>query len=334
MRRKVTIQSIADFTGLSKFAVSRALSNKPGVSSQTRDTILKAAGQLGYFKDSLPAQAPGGPVDLDIRKWSGSIVILFPNVRYQNPESLYWGPVFNGISSRLDQRGINVVTLTEPKGDSLFSLLHPEAIMGVITVGSISTPILLEIRSLGIPVMMVDHADPGFRSDSIFTDNLTVMKELMDLALGKGYTHFQFVGNIRDAESFYERFLVFRAALEDKGIRLSQIPALIGPEIDQFRETFAAAVTEHGLPDIFICANDTYALFAIETLEYMGLPVPANLAFTGFDNTYPSLPLLATVNVDKGQIGMRAVDQMLWRILNPGASFEKILIQADLIIKG
>ncbi|CAM4426707.1 LacI family DNA-binding transcriptional regulator [Paenibacillus typhae] len=334
MRRKVTIQSIADFTGLSKFAVSRALSNKPGVSSQTRDTILKAAGQLGYFKDSLPAKAPGGPVDLDMRKWSGTIVILFPNVRYQNPESLYWGPVFNGISSRLDQRGINVVTLTEPKGDSLFSLLHPEAIMGVITVGSISTPILLEIRSLGIPVMMVDHADPGFKSDSIFTDNLTVMKELMSLAIGKGYSRFQFIGNIRDAESFYERFLVFRAALEDKGIGLSQIPSLIGPEIDQFRETFAAAVTEHGLPDIFICANDTYALFAIETLEYMGLPVPANLAFTGFDNTYPSLPLLATVDVDKGQLGMRAVDQMLWRILNPGTSFEKILIQADLIIKG
>ncbi|AIQ45138.1 transcriptional regulator [Paenibacillus sp. FSL R7-0273] len=334
MRRKVTIQSIADFTGLSKFAVSRALSNKPGVSTQTRDTILKAAGQLGYFKDSLPAKAPGGPVDLDMRKWSGTIVILFPNVRYQNPESLYWGPVFNGISSRLDQRGINVVTLTEPKGDSLFSLLHPEAIMGVITVGSISTPILLEIRSLGIPVMMVDHADPGFKSDSIFTDNMTVMKELMELAIGRGYTRFQFIGNIRDAESFYERFLVFRAALEDKGISLSQIPALIAPEIDQFRETFAAAVTEHGLPDIFICANDTYALFAIETMEYMGLPVPANLAFTGFDNTYPSLPLLATVNVDKGQLGMRAVDQMLWRILNPGTSFEKILIQADLIIKG
>lgn len=334
MRRKVTIQSIADFTGLSKFAVSRALSNKPGVSSQTRDTILKAAGQLGYFKDSLPAKNPGAPVDLDMRKWSGTIVILFPNVRYQNPESLYWGPVFNGISSRLDQRGINVVTLTEPKGDSLFSLLHPEAIMGVITVGSISTPILLEIRSLGIPVMMVDHADPGFKSDSIFTDNMTVMKELMSLAIGKGYTSFQFIGNIRDAESFYERFLVFRAALEDKGIRLSQIPSLIAPEIDQFRETFSAAVIEHGLPDIFICANDTYALFAIETLEYMGLPVPANLAFTGFDNTYPSLPLLATVDVDKGQLGSRAVDQMLWRILNPGTSFEKILIQADLIIKG
>src|SRR5690242_10258118 len=136
MRRKVTIQSIADFTGLSKFAVSRALSGKPGVSSQTRDMIFKAAGQLGYFKDSTTAQPQGELIDLDARKWSGTILILFPNIRYQNPDSLYWGPLFNGISTRLDQRGINVLTLTEPKDDSMFSVLNPEAIMGVITVGS------------------------------------------------------------------------------------------------------------------------------------------------------------------------------------------------------
>lgn len=333
MRRKVTIQSIADFTGLSKFAVSRALSGKPGVSSQTRDMIFKAAGQLGYFKDSTAAQPPGELIDLDARKWSGTILILFPNIRYQNPDSLYWGPLFNGISTRLDQRGINVLTLTEPKDDSMFSLLNPEAIMGVITVGSISTPILAEIRSLGIPVMMVDHYDPSFPCDSIFTDNLSCMRELMNLVIKKGYRNYQFLGNIRDAQSFYERFLVFRASLEDNEIELKQNPSLNGPEIDNFRETFTAAVTEHGLPEVFVCANDIYALFALETMEIMGMPVPDNLVFTGFDNTHPNLPFLATVNVNKQLLGTRAVDHMLWRILNPGTSYEKILIQADLIVR-
>ncbi|MEK5234905.1 LacI family DNA-binding transcriptional regulator [Paenibacillus sp. FSL L8-0470] len=333
MRRKVTIQSIADFTGLSKFAVSRALSGKPGVSSQTRDTIFKAAGQLGYFKDSKSAQTPGELVDLDARKWSGTVLVLFPNIRYQNPESLYWGPVFSGISSRLNQRGINVLTLTEPKDDSMFSLLNPEAIMGVITVGSISTPILVEIRSLGIPVMMVDHSDPSFQCDSIFTDNLSCMKEMMNFVINKGYRDYQFLGNIRDAQSFYERFLVFRAALEDNDIELKQIPSLNGPEIDNFRETFAAAITEHGLPEVFVCANDTYALFAMETIEFMGMAIPDTLVFTGFDNTHPSLSFLATVNVNKELLGTRAVDQLLWRILNPGTSYEKILIQADVIIR-
>lgn len=171
----------------------------------------------------------------------------------------------------------------------MFSLLNPEAIMGVITVGSISTPILVEIRSLGIPVMMVDHSDPSFQCDSIFTDNLSCMKEMMNFVINKGYRDYQFLGNIRDAQSFYERFLVFRAALEDNDIELKQIPSLNGPEIDNFRETFAAAITEHGLPEVFVCANDTYALFAMETIEFMGMAIPDTLVFTGFDNTHPSL---------------------------------------------
>ncbi|MGM0881326.1 MAG: LacI family DNA-binding transcriptional regulator [Bacillota bacterium] len=333
MRGKVTIQEIADFTGLSKFAVSRALSGKSGVSTQTREMILKAAGQLGYFKDSPGTPASNELIDIDTKNWSGTILVLFPNIRYQNTDSLYWGPIFNGISTRLNQKGINILTLTEPTDDSMFSLLNPEAIMGIITVGSISTPILFDIKRLGIPVVMVDHLDPSFRCDSIFTDNLTSMKEIMTTVIRKGYKNYQFLGNIRDAQSFYERFLGFRAALDDHGIELKQIPSLIGPELENFRDTFKAAITQHGLPEVFVCANDIIAFFALETLEHMGMAVPDNLIFTGFDNTHPSVPFAATVNVDKELLGKRAVDQMLWRILNPNTSYEKTLIQADVIIR-
>lgn len=333
MRRKVTIQSIADFTGLSKFAVSRGLAGKSGVSAQTRELILRAAGQLGYFKDSHVAHVSNELMDTDSRSWSGTILVLFPNVRYQNTDSLYWGPIFNGISSRLNQKGINILTLTEPTNDSMFSLLNPEAIMGIITVGTISTPVLLDIKRLGIPVVMVDHYDPCFHCDSIFTDNLSTMREIMTSVISKGYKSYQFLGNIRDAQSFYERFLGFRSALEDNDIELNQIPALMGPEIETFHETFQAAVEEHGLPEVFVCANDIFALFALETMRNIGMSVPENLVFTGFDNTHPQIPFLATVNVDKELLGKRAVDQMLWRILNPNTSYEKTLIQAEIIIR-
>lgn len=336
MRRKVTIQSIADFTGLSKFAVSRGLSGKSGVSVQTREVILRAAGQLGYFKDSQPAPAASAPIelmDIDARKWSGTILVLFPNVRYQNTDSLYWGPIFNGISVRLNQKGINILTLTEPNNDSMFSLLNPEAIMGIITVGSISTSVLLDIKRLGIPVMMVDHFDPSFHCDSIFTDNLSSMREIMNSVIAKGYRRFQFLGNIRDAQSFYERFLGFRSALEDHDIELKQIPSLMGPEIENFHDTFKDAVSEHGLPEVFVCANDIFALFALDSLKLMGMAAQGNLVFTGFDNTHPQIPFAATVNVNKELLGKRAVDQILWRILNPSTSYEKTLIQAEVIIR-
>ncbi|WP_236642156.1 MULTISPECIES: LacI family DNA-binding transcriptional regulator [unclassified Paenibacillus] len=337
MKTKVTIQEIAHFTGLSKFAVSRALSGKSGVSEQTRDVILKAAGKLGYFKDnsmlSGDMYSSNELQDPQNTRWSGTILILFPNVRYQNQDSVYWGPVFNGISSRLNQKGINILTLTEPSADQLFTLLNPDAIRGIITVGSITTPILLEIKRLGIPVVLVDHLDPVFHSDSIFTDNFASMRDIMLYLLRKGFKRFQFVGNTSDAHSFYERWVAYTSVLMGHGLNLNQIPELNSPDVDDFRKTFTSVINEENLPEVFVCANDFFALYTIEALESMGIRVPDQCVVTGFDNVYDNIPVLATVNVNKELLGARAVDQMLWRIVNPESNVEKKLILADVMIR-
>lgn len=335
MRGKVTIQEIADLVGVSKFAVSRALSSKPGVSALTRETILKAAGELGYFKKSEPPRAAA-----EVRQQqqqenapSGTILILFPNIRYQNKESVYWGPVFDGITNRLNQEGMDILTLTEPSTDNLFSLLNPEAIRGIITIGSISTQILQDIGRLDIPVVMVDHVDPAFHCDTVFADNYKGMKELMVKLVSNGYRTFQFVGNIKDAQSFYERWIAFKTTLEEHMIEHRQDPLLIGPDANDPHEVMKR-VSLDVLPEAFICANDSNASFLIEELAKRSVQVPEHCVVTGFDNTDNASPILATVNVDKGLLGERAVDQLLWRSHNRnGASFERKLIAGELIMR-
>lgn len=331
MRRKVTIQEIADLVGVSKFAVSRALSSKPGVSAQTREIIFKAAGQLGYFKNNEQKRFT---VELHENNniISGTIVVLFPNIRYQNKNSVYWGPVFEGILNRLNMEELDILTLTEPSSDNVFSLLNPEAIRGIITIGSISTQILLDIGRLDIPVVMVDHVDPAFDCDTVFTDNFNAMRDIMVKLVSKGYRKYQFVGNIRDAQSFYERWIAFKTILEEHEVELNQDPLLIGPEADDIYKLFSK-VSLDVLPEVFVCANDTNAAFLIDELRKRGLDVPESCVVTGFDNTSETYPILATVNVNKELLGRRSVDQMLWRIANRGTAFERKLIYSDLIVR-
>lgn len=334
MRKKVTIQEIADAVGMSKYAVSRALAGKSGVSAETRQLIVDTAQKLGYFakrEAASPFLLQNRFADQKSIETIETILILFPNVRYQNTESLYWGPVFNGISSALNQRGINILTLTEPSGDSIFTLLNPDGIQGIIAVGSISTPILLELQQSGIPIVIVDHHDEQFHADSIFTDNTNSMVELMKELIKAGFTNFQFIGNIREAASFKDRWLGFRLALEEHNIPNQQNPRLIGPEADTIYTVLPNMARDRQLPEVFVCANDTYAFFAIETLKNEGLSVPEVCQFTGFDYTYPDLALYATVDVHKEVIGMRAVDQLLWRIANPKLPYERRLIGASIV---
>ena len=45
---RITLDRIAEETGLSKYSVSRAISGKSGVSDETREKVLAVCEKLGY----------------------------------------------------------------------------------------------------------------------------------------------------------------------------------------------------------------------------------------------------------------------------------------------
>lgn len=337
MRGKVTLQEIADSVGLSKYAVSRALSGKSGVSAESKAIILRKAAELGYRKAPASSLGPGSvrrqaAPETDgesSNRWSGTVLVLFPDIRAQNQDSAYWGPLFEGITEGLNLKGINIVTLTKPDIDSMFSLLNPEALMGMITVGNISSPILHEVGRLGIPVVMVDHQDDSFLCDTVFSDNLAGMHDIMSDMLGRDHRRFQFIGNIGEARSFYERWTGFRIALMEAGVAHEQIPELLDVDYERFHETIADAYASRPLPEVFVCANDYYASLTNDALRELGLPIDGIL-LTGFDNMLPDIPAV-TINVEEEMLGRRAVDQLLWRLLHPDAGFERRLIRGSFI---
>lgn len=349
MGKKVTLQEIADAAGVSKFAVSRALAGKSGVSEETRAAIVNLAGQMGYFR----TEGRAGRIELKDERtggWQGTIMILFPNIRHQNRESRYWGPIFEGISQRLNQKGLDVLTLTEPTSEDMFTLLNPEAIRGIITVGTVSASILLSITRMDIPLVLVDHLDPAVRADTIFTDNASGMGELVRAMLARGYRSFQFVGRIQEAQSFYERWLAYRMVLEQQGLvgvhgmyggvhdtfgasdtTLVQNESLLGLGAGSMEESLRMIPLDQ-LPELFVCVNDVTAQLVLDILQERGVEAPAMCGVTGFDHTHMELPIAATVKVDQELLGKRAVDQLLWRILNPASAPERKSIYAELVL--
>ncbi|WP_260984519.1 LacI family DNA-binding transcriptional regulator [Paenibacillus xylanexedens] len=335
MGKRVTMQQIADAAGVSKFAVSRALTGKPGVSEHTREMIVRTAGQLGYFKiepkyNAVDSHTVSG--SKAGKKNKGTILILFPNIRSQNRSSLYWGPVFDGISARLNEQGMDILTLTEPSSDHMFSVLNPDAIRGVITVGTISTPVLLEIYRLRIPLVMVDHEDSAIHTDTVFTDNVKGMKELVLMLAAKGYKRFQFAGQLPDAVSFRERWLGYRMGLEEMQLLAGQHAGLLVQEYAEMQQTIRELKLQE-IPEVIVCANDHTAFIIIEALRSRDVQVPEQCAVTGFDNTRADDPIMATAHIHKEHLGARAVDQLLWRISNPEVPYERKLIHADIIMR-
>lgn len=349
MSNKVTMQQIADHLGVSKFVVSKALSGKGGVSEATQERVIQAAAQLGYFsqknayvKTMKLEQLPKVPAAN-----KQSVLVLMPNIRFQTKESLYWGRILDGISSRLEEDGCGMVIVSEQSVDHFLHFLNPNGILGLIGVGEISTPLLLEVHRIGLPMVLVDHEDMLIPSDTVFTNNYESMYRLTKHLMGKGHKQLCFVGNINYSRSFKDRFLGFRSALEEQtdygvafGHKEENLLSLEGFEHEEFQEPIrqwaAKRQKSKTMPTALLCANDMIAIGAVHAMQELGLSVPEDISVTGFDNIddyYRMKPALTTVHVPKEILGKRAVERLLNRIASKQEPMEKLLVAGELLYR-
>lgn len=350
MSKKVSMQQIADAVGLSKYAVSKALAGKEGVSAKTREKIIEVATQFGYFKQQKAPKGMGEKAkgrDGMPEEWGAdkkAVAILMPNVRLQTMDSAFWSVIVNGVGQALSRIGLGMLIFTEQTAEHFEMVLKPERLLGVIGVGEVSTSMLLEIQRLGLPFVLTDHEDPLVPSDTVFASNIDSMATITGHLLALGHRSFWFLGDTQFSRSFTDRWIGFRKALEEQEIwidpRKDRLP-LSGTDrhanVRMLQNKLDGAVREGmPIPTAWVCANDEAALAALSVLQERGLGVPSAVSITGFDNIEESqraaVPI-TTIHVKKEQLGERAVAALLDRIREPNKPYEKISLSCDLVVR-
>ncbi|QGQ94811.1 LacI family transcriptional regulator [Paenibacillus psychroresistens] len=345
MAKKITMDVIADHLGISKFAVSKALAGKNGVSELTREKVLKAASQLGYYGQRGSVAKSGTKkeaVEDNHTRIKPVVIVLIPKVRLQSMDSLYWGRILDEIAVELEQKNVGMMMITDFSSDNFLKFINPQGLIGVLCVGGMSASLLLEIRQMAIPFILVDHEDQLVPSDSIFMNNMDCEVRLVDYLHSLGHTSFQFIGNPAFSRSFADRWLGFRSSLENHGIIVTDQMLLPLLEDDRYSYTLeiknwiVRRMAEQSLPTALVCANDAIAMSALEALQALQISVPEQVSVCGFDNIDDAVkvqPNLTTINVDKQAMGKRAVEALFRRIEQSGALYEKILLSGDLVIR-
>ena len=348
MAKKITMQHIADHLGVSKYVISKALSAQDGVSPATRERVLQAAKQLGYFTQKNAYLQKAKPTAEETPETESrpkqSVLVLMPSIRFQTRESSYWGKVLDGVSLALEQSGLGMVIVTETNADRFLNVLNPQGFLGLIGIGLISASFLLEIHRIGLPMVLVDHEEPLIPCDTVFINNIDSVGRITDYLIGLGHRQLQFVGNIHFSRSFFDRWNGFRNVMEENGLACPLVPEPIGMSNDvpvQSREKLKAwlqrARMTDTLPTALVCANDAIAINALEALRELQLRVPEDVSVTGFDNIDDALvaePPLTTIHVAKELLGKRAVEMLQWRLAHPDEPFEKRLLAGSLLARG
>lgn len=192
-----------------------------------------------------------------------------------------------------------------------------------------------------VPKVFLDTATSvppsSLNGDLILMENSSSISEITEHLLKQGRTKIGFIGDIRYAQSNYERYEGFCKTLERHG--LSPCPELsltgsIGTdthkeEIDAFLNTLPF------MPDAFVCVSDYVACLLMQLLLKRGLRIPEDVAVSGFDGNMES-PLaeeLTTVQVFNQDIGLRLALQILYRIEHPDTRPEIVYISSQTIFR-
>ncbi|SFE74046.1 transcriptional regulator, LacI family [Paenibacillus algorifonticola] len=341
MPRKVSIQMIADQLGLSKYAVSRALSGKSGVSQATRERVLEFAKTLGY---GLPSQkAPSPAPDA-----ASSFVLICMNPS-NRVDPFYWQRVLDGLISGCSERGWPHVIVSQPVSFPAVSHLSPQEIiaphldwnscLGLIVMGAYPYAALQLMARTGKPLVLLDHNEPLLDFDSVNHANIEAGIIIAHhLLAAQKCRSLIFLGDDGRSASFAERRIGVRTAMERYGGPEAKLQEW---ELAYEEKEWLTATAERFVqlapeqrPDAWICANDDIAMQWMQQLQRMGVAVPEQTRVTGIDNVEAAAhtsPRLTTVNLSKEALGSRAIEALWRRIERPGTPMERLHLSATLI---
>jgi LacI family transcriptional regulator len=249
--------------GLSKFAVSRALSGKSGVSEDTRRRVAAVAAELGYSKP-MSARAP-------------TVALVFNDTDYINSELQLM--VHAGVQAEAKRRGYQVTARWTHDPDEI------EATMRRCEAGILVGPHVREIfdrvYALGIPIVRTSGFPDPLEAIDIVTGpdheaGAAVAKFLVEL----GHREIAYVHGAPRYRGRIERLYGVREVLERyPEARLHDMR--FEPELT-FTQSLEALRAQGVNPTAFFCAHDGLAVTVISELLRLGLRIPEDATVVGF----------------------------------------------------
>ena len=339
MKKKVTIQDIADALGISRNTVSKAINNSEGLADATREKILQKAVEMGYkqfsYVSSIMTRTPS-PSLPDEPEYGGEIALLTSAFL---TNSHFASVMLDRFQREIAQFGLTLntprVTEQDLRDLTLPYSFRRDQVRGILCIEMFDRPYDEMLCELGIPILFVDGPakTDGFSlpADQLYMDNTTGITRFVNDMLAKGQRRIGFVGDFDHCQSFYERYTAFRCAMLMAGAEVDEDCCVNFNHQDEIAERLYALPQ---LPDVFICANDFVAGDAMRALFSIGKTVPEDVRLLGFDDAAESRrsrPTLSTVHIHTQIMAFTAVQLLMSRMREPSLDYRIVHTQTDLI---
>ncbi|XVH58555.1 DNA-binding transcriptional regulator CytR [Providencia hangzhouensis] len=324
-----TMKDVASAAGVSTATVSRTLMNPEKVSLQTRQKVEQAVMDVGYYPHNLARSYK--------RNESKTILVLVPNIR--DP---FFSDVVCGIEEIAAQEGYFVLIgdckHQQKQENAFINLIITKQIDGMVLLGSnIPFDVSTEEQKNLPPIVMANEFAPELKLPTVHIDNLTAAFNATHYLQKQGHRLIACIAGPSHMPLSEYRLEGYKKAMLRTGEKLRENYIIRG---DLTHEGGAEAMkTLLSLPEpptAVFCHSDIMAIGAMWQAKKMGLQLPDDLSFVGFDNLEQAkytLPALTTIDQPRTEIGHHAMQLLLEQIHGNNVTPGSRLLDSDLIIR-
>lgn len=326
--KKVTLNDVAEHSGVSYQTVSRVINNHPSVAEDTRQRVLGAIRDLNYHPNRAARSL--------VTNRSDTIAIISFGVNFYGP-----GQMMSHITRHAKASGYRVsLSTVEQLGlaevKSAIDDLHEHLIDGIIMIAPIISDFMHDIRTLlgDIPYIQID-TKPHEGVASVVIEQSHGTKLAVEHLIQLGHRE---IAEISGPLNWYDAIMRHQSWIDTmKRHDLPHHMSIEGNWSAQSGYEGLHALIESGAKFTGLAvANDQMALGAMAALSELGLHVPDDVSVVGFDNIPESayfMPALTTIHQDFEALGEQCVEYLVSLINHPSTPVHQRVLYPKLVIR-
>jgi LacI family transcriptional regulator len=327
----ITMQMIAEMTGVSLKTVSRVVNKEPGVSPATREKVEAVIRQLDYQPN---------PSARGLASARSFLIALL----YDNPSTAYIISLQNGALAACREH--NYGLLIDPcdhHDEDLVSGVKSLARRSRVD-GMLLTPPLCDMEELldmlderGLKYVRISPLEHNDRSPFVYADEFQAAYRMTEYLISQGHSRIGLVTGHPHRSGTEMRLKGYTRAIEDASMELD--PELIIPGDYTFESGESAArklLRMTNRPTAIFASNDYMASGVLKVAQQMKLRVPYDLSVSGYDDAPLAgrlWPRLTTVRHPVEQVCREAAELLIRELKGETASFDPNVIHSELVIR-
>ncbi len=326
---RVSIKDIAKAAGVSHATVSRALSDSPLISKETKARIQSLAREMGYSPNALARGL--------VTRQTRSVGVVVTTIA--DP---FVAQIVQGIEATAHDHGYSVILCTSgaiPEREmAAVEMLRSKRVDGVIVTSSRVGALYLDhLERIGVPIVLINNHNEqsGRYTFSVTVDNRHGGRLATEHLVQLGHRRIGYVTGPANSSSDLARLTGYRQALVEAGIEPHSALVVVGNgRSDGGEGALEPLLSLDRLPTAVFCYNDMTAIGLVHAARRKHLSIPRDMAVVGFDDILfasyldPPLTTIAQLKVEMGEQAMC----MMLSLITAGEDSDREV--ADIVVQG